>query len=153
MTQTEEIEFSKLLQENAKNLESRLKYLHALEEWAEAQQPFKAGDHVCIRKNWSFDRVDSWGWSGFEECLVGGATAVVRRVYFSIWSKDWSIEIVLDNEWSGSVYAGEITRYWNGPACETPDWCQTPSDYDQKTHPEGIKHTWRFKAENLRRVK
>lgn len=110
--------------------------LNAIRDWAVAQLPVAVGDAVTLTRD--LGTSPSHGWHHFREALTAGARATVVELDYSVIAKRWQVGIHLDRQWSVSAYAfAGVTRYWDGPAADTPAGYVPPSTYDQEQHPQG----------------
>lgn len=64
--------------------------------------PFKAGDSVVLTRDIEITKDRSPGWSGCEDMMKKGATAVVHKID---WRKGWCIEVIFDHEFRWDSYA------------------------------------------------
>jgi hypothetical protein len=140
------------------DLRRELEKLQALRTWAleRAGIDYAEGDEVRIRSDYivsSKNRDGSPnGWWHYRECLAGGALGTVTRVDFSPYQMAWYAGFRPAREWSLSEMGGEIVRHWHGPVADTPEGYRPPSQFDQDRYPEGRKHTFCMRAEDLRRA-
>ncbi len=118
----------------------------------------RKGDRVVITKAPNTDN----GWKPYREVLIVGAFATVTGdVRYNEHHGYYYAPIRLDREWSVSPHfeyaraqAGEVVRYWNGPAAECPrgeEW-REPSQFDQDHYPAGRKHEFWMPTKYLSRV-
>lgn len=126
-------------------LQSEVNELRAIREWALAQLDvdFTTGDRVVIT-SLRPSQVGG-GWEVYREALAVGQTGIAGKIYFNQNSKRWQVLVGMDRAWSvhesGRFDDPKMTRYWRGPASETPEGFEPPSEYDQQRHPEGrVKH-------------
>lgn len=140
------------------DLRYEINQARAIREWALAQLNVSVGDQVRIAVDLNINGQDSWGWMPSKEALAKGATATVVSIDFNQYCNDgagaWQAGIRLDREWStGSTRRdGSVTRYWCGPAAETPEGYEPPSPYDQEKYPQGRRHTFAMQVHKLERV-
>jgi len=129
--------------------------LHAIKDWALARLGinYKIGDRVSIKAGYEvpqhFADGTAHGWWPYHECLVPGATAIVKDIDFNAVHGYWYADIVLDREFAWNDYLK--AHNWHGPIGETPEGMIPPSTYDQEHHSEGRRHTFCFDAEMLER--
>lgn len=134
---------------NTQDLRWQIKQFRAIRDWAVKQAcDFDAGDRVEIQP--SLHIASDSGWWHYREALAPGATATVTAIDFNSHYGYWAADIILDREWSVSTFQGE-TRYWDGPASETPAGYKPPSNFDQEKYPDGRKHTFAMPVKHLRR--
>lgn len=132
--------------------------LKAIKKWAIKQLglDYAPGDRVQIVDPPSIRR-DS-GWWRYREALAAGQTGIAGEVWFSTDSGRWYVDLSMDRTWSVSEedgYAGQpvkVTRYWNGPASETPEGYRPPSKFDQERHPGGKIKIFMMRADRLSKV-
>ena len=140
--------------------EYEIKKLEAIRAWAleNCGVDFAEGDTVCIKDGYAvlehFSDGHPNGWWPNRECLIPGATALVKSIDFNSYWRYWYADIVLDREWSvhPSLRGEGERRYWRGSALDTPEGMDPPSKYDQEHHPEGTKHTFAFDVKWLERA-
>lgn len=139
---------------DTQTIQSELEKLRAIREWAVRQAwawgPIYEGTRVAL-----YRVPTNNGWAPFAEALADGALATVKSVDFNRFSAGgrglWHADVVLDREWSYSDFNGG-TRWWHGPADETPDGYVRPSDYDIARCPDGRKHTFSIPLKYLEPV-
>ena len=141
---------------DTQQLRWELKKLAALRTWAleQAGIDYKEGGKVRIRDDYRVAQYNKDGspngWWHYRECLAGGSAGTVTRIDFSPHHMAWYADFRPDREWSVSEIGGETVRHWHGPAADTPDGHKPPSVFDQDRYPDGRKHTFSMRAENLR---
>lgn len=131
---------------NQQELRSEIRNLRAIRDWALAnlRLDYQPGDRVVITSEDPSTR--GGGWSRYSEALAPGQTGIAGEITFSEHSQNWSCLVAMDRCWSTSEnprWDGppDVTRYWKGPASETPDGYEPPSDYERRQHPTGrTKH-------------
>lgn len=124
----------------------------AIREWALSNLgiDYGIGDRVEIVNDFAAQLTLGHGWYGSREALHQGATALVQDIDINPRSMTWYAEIILDREWTTSGEARGSTRFWHGPAAETPAGYEAPTKYDQEHFPEGRKHTFPLPVGRLR---
>ncbi|MGW2371741.1 hypothetical protein [Kitasatospora sp. NPDC001683] len=136
-------------------IRAELANLRAIREWALRQLnlDYQPGDRVVITSNEPSE--SGGGWAHYSEALAPGQTGIAGEITYNQYRGRWSVLVGMDHAWATSEqYDGTVTRYWSGPAAETPDGYEPPSRYDQEHHPDGrVKHfamdvTWVRKATN-----
>lgn len=137
-----------------------MKKLRSIRDWAMKQigVDYVVGDRVVIVRKLVSDTDRFHGWHSYREALAPGATAEVVEIDFSPpFDKDhvggWTTTVRLDREWSvhSAPKSGQVRRYWNGSADETPEGMEPPSPYDQKHNPNGRRHVFSVRANDLRK--
>jgi hypothetical protein len=133
---------------NQQGLRAEIDNLRAIKTWALAQLgvDFKPGDRVVITSH--EPSTTGGGWHHYREALAPGQTGIAGEITFNAHANRWQCLVGMDRSWS--VHERQtfppaadpiITRYWNGPADETPDGYEPPNAYDREPHPIGkIKH-------------
>jgi hypothetical protein len=119
-------------------LHYEVKVLRAIKDWAMQQLnvDYKPGDRVVIVSNGPSGV--GGGWAGYSEALAPGQMGVAGEIGFNTHSGRWYVMVGLDRSWETSHnHDGMATRYWNGPAAETPPGFKPPSAFDQERNPEG----------------
>ena len=147
---------------NHQALRHELDTLEAVRDWAMEQLgvDYRIGDTVVITDDTPSGVPRDNGWYPYREALAPGRTGTVRDITFSTTRKRWYADVAMTHTWSvherdhhgrdGLTHTH--TRYWNGPADETPDGHEPPSAYDQEHHPNGktklffMNVTWLAKA-------
>jgi hypothetical protein len=143
---------------NIQDLQYELKKLRALREWALGQAgiDYEEGSKVRVDDDYVVPSRNSDGspngWWHYRECLEGGALGTVVRIDFSPHQMAWYADFRPDREWSVDQMGGETVRYWHGPAADTPEGYKPPTSFDQEHYPDGRKHTFSMRAENLHRA-
>ena len=139
------------------DLRYELKKLRALRTWAleQAGVDYTEGDEVRIRSGYTVARLNKNGppngWWHYRECLAGGAPGIVTQIDFSPHAMAWYADFRPAREWSVSeMHDGEMVRHWHGPVADTPEGHKPPSPFDQEHYPDGRKHTFSMRAEDLR---
>lgn len=133
-----------------------LKKLRALRIWAMQQAgiDYEEGGRARIVDGYTVSSLNSDGsangWWDYRECLAGGATGTVVRIDFSPHHMAWYADFRPDREWVLFEMRGETVRNWHGPADDTPDGYAPPSAWEQEHYPDGRKHIFAMRAENLR---
>lgn len=123
-------------------IQAEVDELRAIRTWALEQigVDFTAGDRVVIRS--SKPSKVGHGWASYREALAIGQTGIAGEPYFNQSCQRWQVLVGMDR--AGSIHEshdGTVTRYWRGPADETPDGYEPPSAFDQERHPNGVvKH-------------
>ena len=122
-------------------IDYEIRKLRAIQTWAldHIGVDFAEGDTVEFVKAPNTDN----GWRIYAEALHVGAKAQVRQIDFNCAYGFWFAEIVLEREWSVTDYQGG-TRWWHGPASETPEGMKPPHD------PEGRKGVFCMPVQYLR---
>lgn len=144
---------------NIQDLRYELKKLRALRTWAfeRAGIDYGEGAKVRIADGYTVTRCNADGsangWWGYRECLAGGALGTAVRIDFSPLQMAWYADFRPDREWSVGEIGGKTVRYWHGPAADTPEGHEPPSAYDQEHYPDGRRHVFSMRAENLRAVR
>lgn len=78
------------------------------------------------------------GWEAYSEALAIGREGIAREISFNSFAGKWQVLLAMDRAWSTHIERGrKTTRYWKGPASETPEGYEPPTDYDQNVHPYG----------------
>lgn len=129
--------------------------LKAIKVWAVGQLglDYVPGDRVRIVQPPAITK-DS-GWWRYREALAEGRTGLAGEIYFSRVNRMWYVDLSMDRTWSVSEEDGwggrpvKVTRYWNGPADETPEGYRPPSKFDQERHPEGKIKIFMMRADRL----
>lgn len=140
---------------NTQDFRYELEKLRAIRRWAleRAAIDYREGDKVRIDSGYAVARLNKAGsesgWWHYRECLAGGALGTVTRIDFSPHHMAWYADFRPDREWSVSEFGGKTVRHWHGPVADTPEGYEPPSAYDQENHPDGRKHTFSMRAENL----
>ncbi|MGR3875749.1 hypothetical protein ACUXZZ_45270 (plasmid) [Streptomyces graminifolii] len=147
-----------LSQVSIQNLRNELDDLEAIREWAMEQLDvdYRPGDRVTINAHISSLADAASGWYAYREALAPGQEGTAGDIQYDRCRKRWYVLVGMDRTWSVHERGwGPNTtqiRFWNGPAAETPDGYEPPSQHDQEHHPDGkIKHfymdvTWLAKA-------
>lgn len=136
--------------------------LRAIKQWALDHMgiDYAVGDKVQLKASWRMPEFHAdgvaHGWWHFRECLVPGATAIVRDIKFNRYSLggkgSWHANVIFDRQWSvhdSHNLDGKVTRHWQGPVDDTPEGMIPPSDYDQRNSPTGRKGLFSFRVEEL----
>jgi hypothetical protein len=141
-----------------RDLRYELEKLRALREWAldRAGVDYEEGGAVRVRSGYAVARLNKDGspngWWHYRECLAGGALGTVTRIDFSPHQMAWYAGFRPDREWSVSETGGKTVRRWHGPVADTPEGYEPPSAFDQENYPDGRKHIFSMRAEDLRGV-
>ncbi|MGW2920351.1 hypothetical protein ACWDBF_21170 [Streptomyces angustmyceticus] len=119
------------------SLRSEVAQLRAIEAWAMRQLDvdYKIGDRVRIDS--PYPAQAGGGWEHYREALAPGRTGMVEEINFNRFRDRWYALVAMDRTWSVHHDETGTTRYWNGPASETPEGYTPPSKYDQQLHPDG----------------
>lgn len=136
------------------SIRSEIRNLRAVKWWAleRAGIDYGVDDRVMIRNGFRVDLKKSPGWVGYEEALCAGALAVVRTIEFDVARKLWYVTIRLDREWVVTPPLHEesgVKRWWHGSYESTPVDYEPPSDFERERYPEGRKHTFALRCENV----
>jgi hypothetical protein len=126
---------------NVQRICSDLERLRAIEQWAldSLRLDHKPGDRVVITSPEPSNVGE--GWHQYREALAPGQTGIAQEIRFNRYCNCWQVLVGLDRSWSVHTESDRTTRYWNGPASETPDGHTPPSAFDQEHHPNGrTKH-------------
>lgn len=129
---------------NMQQLRAEMANLRAVKAWALAQLDidFHVGDRVVITSP-EPSQVGG-GWHHYREALAVGQTGIAGEITFNEARGIWQCLVGMDRTWS--VHEREtwpppaspvVTRYWNGPADETPEGFEPPRAYDREHHPNG----------------
>jgi hypothetical protein len=143
---------------NIQDLQWELKKLRALREWAleQAGIDYEEGAKVRIDDDYVVSSRNKDGspdgWWHYRECLAGGAVGTATRIDFSPHQMAWYVNFRPDREWSVDQMDGKTVRYWHGPVADTPEGHKPPTAFDQEHYPDGRKHTFSMRAEDLRRA-
>jgi len=141
---------------NTQEFRYELEKLRAIRRWAfeRAGIDYDEGDQVRIDGDYAVSRQNRDGspngWWHYRECLAGGSLGTVVRIDFSPHHMAWYADFQPDREWSVDESGSRTVRRWHGPVADTPEGHEPPSRYDQEQHPDGRKHTFSMRAENLR---
>lgn len=139
------------------DLRYELEKLRALRTWAleRAGIDYDEGSEVRIDSGYRVARLNRDGspngWWHYRECLEGGAAGTVTRIDFSPHHMAWYADFRPAREWSVSEEGGKTVRRWHGPAADTPEGYEPPSEFDQDRYPDGRKHIFSMRAEDLHR--
>ena len=143
---------------NFQDFQYELKKLRALREWAfeRAGINYEEGDKVRLNDEFfvsSKNRDGSPnGWWHYRECLAGGALGTAVRIDFSPYQMAWYTDFRPDREWSVSQERNGTVRRWHGPAADTPAGYEPPSTFDQEHYPDGRKHIFSMRAEQISKL-
>jgi hypothetical protein len=121
----------------------------AIRAWCLRQVGVGEGDRVLIRRDLGIHRAS--GWWPYREALAEGATGTVVDIDFNPYSDDgrgaWQAQVRLDREWSYSETLGQ--RFWHGRADETPQGYEPPSSYERENYPDGRRHVFAIRVDDL----
>lgn len=143
--------FGALTDINLQEIRSEVTNLRAIKAWSLKQlgMDFEIGDRVQIIDDQPSSVGRESGWYSYREALAVGQTGIAEEVFFNASHGIWQIDVAMDRTWSvhdrdvftGRGYEKVYTRYWNGPASETPEGFDAPSKFDQEKWPHGkVKH-------------
>lgn len=132
-------------------LRHEVENLEAIRDWAQRQAfgDVKPGDVVKIAEGFRIARGPESGWWHYRECLAPGSGAEVTEIKFSTVHGRWYALIRPLRQWSVGGFRDPEERHWHGPAADTPEGMEPPSEFDQEHYPEGRKHTFMFWPEDL----
>jgi hypothetical protein len=147
---------------NTQQLRADLDNLEAIRDWAMDQLgvDYKPGDRVTIISDEPSNVSRDSGWWHYREALAPGQTGIAEDITFNAHTKRWGLFVAMDRTWSvlerdhhgRDGITQTVTRRWNGPAHETPDGYEPPSQHNQEKHPKGrvklfrLDVTWLTKA-------
>lgn len=143
---------------NVQEFRYELRKLQAIREWAleQAGIDYEEGSKVRITDGHAVTGHhrdgSANGWWHYRECLAGGALGTVTGIDFSPLHKAWYAYFRPDREWAIIETRGQMRRLWHGPAADTPEGFEPPSAYDQEHYPDGRKHVFSMRAEDLHRA-
>lgn len=140
---------------NLQALQSEVDNLRAIKDWAMTQLgvDYKPGDRVVIVSSAPSSVERGSGWYHYREALEPGQTGTAGEITFNSSRKCWQVLVGMDRAWSVSTETFRPpTRYWSGPASETPDGYVAPSKFDQERYPEGKVKWFAMKVEWVARV-
>ena len=143
--------FGALTSNNLQQIRSEVANLRAIKAWSLKQlgMDFEVGDRVAIVDDQPSSVGRNSGWYAYREALAVGQTGIAKEVFFNDSHGIWQVEVAMDRTWTiderdaftGHGYQTVYTRYWNGPADETPEGFVAPSKFDQERCPGGkVKH-------------
>jgi len=131
-------------------LRTDLDRLRGIERWAikSLDLGWEGGGRVRLTCTPNTDN----GWRPYRECLIEGAEGTASAPFFSVLNGQWYAYFKPDREWSVHERGQSFIRFWNGRADETPEGFRPPSEYDQRTHPDGTRHTFMMRVTELEAV-
>jgi hypothetical protein len=147
-------ELQKLATINTQELLTHIERLYGIRDWAlrHLDVDYREGDRVVITRDLFTGPGTTL--SRYAEAARAGAAAAVRYIDFNQFHDYWYAMVVLDVEWEtiDPFGGGELMRFWHGPAVDTPDGMERPSEYDQERYPNGRKHSFAVHVQHLRKA-